>query len=391
MKEYSQFSQKPPPGFVWLCYSCTEGLCSSHTPLKKTAQILDQTPQATDPQTNDTAKIALDNHPTAPPINEISDKEDQNIRDNENQNHHNGPVSQSNDTPHNPNYPPTHPQSRTNTDNPMPTAKPHQLNPSEICKHFANARCRHGIRGTGCPNGPHPQVCPKFMRRGTYGCNQGSRCNKYHPKLCIDSIHRRKCVREDCKYLHIKGTIREDYPEGNGSPYQVTTTQNRHNPPNYVQRNDQITAYTHPNLASNRPPSWSSRQFIPPLIPRHNERVNLMSTHQPPNLNPPLPLSGPHFNYQPAQTNQARSTFLNQQMPPKPPPEKMLLETISRLEKKMDMFQTQLRDLQHSHDQNARPQPYQVVNQPPQMLPQPTNPYYAQPPRHLNQTVQLSS
>ncbi len=81
MKNYSHYySQKPPPGFVWLCYSCTEELCTACTPSKKTVPIIDQTPEATAPPINDIADNAPENPPTTPPIVEIANEEDQNLK-----------------------------------------------------------------------------------------------------------------------------------------------------------------------------------------------------------------------------------------------------------------------------------------------------------------------
>ena len=82
-----------------------------------------------------------------------------------------------------------------------------------VCKFFRMGRCKHGISGKKDGNCPysHPKPCRKFLDNGTKsrgGCTKGTGCNLFHPRVCHASLRSRTCVREDCKFQHIKGTKR---------------------------------------------------------------------------------------------------------------------------------------------------------------------------------------
>ena len=69
------------------------------------------------------------------------------------------------------------------------------------------------------------------------GCTKGNKCDLFHPNVCNASLRKRICTNDDCKYLHIKGTVRsapttqeEPQPSGNTrqhsrvNPAQTKTT-----------------------------------------------------------------------------------------------------------------------------------------------------------------------
>lgn len=50
------------------------------------------------------------------------------------------------------------------------------------------------------------------MNHGTRagkGCNKGSKCEDFHPKMCPLSISRGECLDESCTLCHVKGTRRK--------------------------------------------------------------------------------------------------------------------------------------------------------------------------------------
>ena len=98
-----------------------------------------------------------------------------------------------------------------------------------ICKHYRLGRCKHGISGKADGNCAyqHPKPCSKYMANGTRnhgGCNQGRNCNFFHPTVCNTSLRQRSCFRENCKFLHIRGTKRNRDQESNSSE-QTRSTQ----------------------------------------------------------------------------------------------------------------------------------------------------------------------
>ena len=74
----------------------------------------------------------------------------------------------------------------------------------------------------------HPRSCKKFCSfgsRGPRGCEKGSSCQFFHPIICRFSLRSRRCTREQCTFVHLKGTVREARdPHKNTLPRQAPTT-----------------------------------------------------------------------------------------------------------------------------------------------------------------------
>ena len=99
------------------------------------------------------------------------------------------------------------------------------------CKFLKQGRCKHGISGKkyGICNFNHPKVCKRFITNGNIqgrGCSDSNQCKFFHPKLCHSSLKDRTCFNENCKYMHIKGTIRNSLhrPDGPQSRNSATST-----------------------------------------------------------------------------------------------------------------------------------------------------------------------
>ena len=90
-----------------------------------------------------------------------------------------------------------------------------QTENTPICRYYSQGRCKYGISGRKdgqCPY-KHPKPCQKFITNGDRrqrGCTRGSQCRSFHPKMCQLSLRERICSREDCKYMHIRGTRRSE-------------------------------------------------------------------------------------------------------------------------------------------------------------------------------------
>ncbi len=82
---------------------------------------------------------------------------------------------------------------------------------AQTCKHYRNNQCKHGISGKGCKY-THPKRCTKLMKHGTRankGCNLGTKCSDFHPKMCPMSITKLECLDDSCQLSHVKGTRRK--------------------------------------------------------------------------------------------------------------------------------------------------------------------------------------
>lgn len=92
---------------------------------------------------------------------------------------------------------------------------PNNEPPVSICKHYRTGRCKYGISGKkdGTCAYRHPKVCNKFLNNGLRrrgGCNRGENCNFFHPQMCHSSLQDRTCLRDNCKFMHVRGTRRAD-------------------------------------------------------------------------------------------------------------------------------------------------------------------------------------
>ena len=103
-----------------------------------------------------------------------------------------------------------------------PLSTQSRVNDPPICKHYRTGRCKFGVSGKkdgSCPYS-HPKACTKFLTNGSRsrgGCTKGSSCRLFHPSMCHSSMQERNCTRENCKFMHIKGTQRST-----GEPTQST-------------------------------------------------------------------------------------------------------------------------------------------------------------------------
>ena len=95
-----------------------------------------------------------------------------------------------------------------------------QNSTDSVCRFYKEWRCKHGMSGRkdgGCKYA-HPKPCKQFMTNGNRrqrGCTKGNQCDSYHPKVCNESLKKRLCTNNDCKYPHIQGTLRSA-PATNG-------------------------------------------------------------------------------------------------------------------------------------------------------------------------------
>ena len=85
-----------------------------------------------------------------------------------------------------------------------------------VCAAYKKRECPHGLTGKRLISGKpcpyrHPPRCFRWCQNGDdkkRGCLRGEECKYFHPKLCQTSVAKRMCQKEDCKYIHLKGTRR---------------------------------------------------------------------------------------------------------------------------------------------------------------------------------------
>ena len=86
----------------------------------------------------------------------------------------------------------------------------------KICSHLRKGYCHHSLSGKKpykgkdgkvreeCPFS-HPRTCPKLLNNGLtgkYGCD--GTCDKFHPKMCPDSLKFKRCDRDCKRGYHIR-------------------------------------------------------------------------------------------------------------------------------------------------------------------------------------------
>ena len=115
-----------------------------------------------------------------------------------------------------------------------------------ICSFYRKGTCRYGISGKGCSHS-HPKPCRKLLQHGNKsprGCNLGSKCSNFHPRICSSSLTRSECLNEKCTYPHIKGTRRSNtqalrVPSGRQTGHRPESRNARREPNEEKQPNHQ--------------------------------------------------------------------------------------------------------------------------------------------------------
>ena len=150
----------------------------------------------------------------------------------------------------------------------------------QICRFYKENNCRHGVSGKRdgtCPF-EHPKACQKFITNGTHatrGCKKGTKCTSFHPKMCHSSLKEKTCYRQDCKFLHIKGTQR--------TSTSADQTQASHGHTNIVNSDGQREPpLTQTGSSNSQPPSVQSQYnpFLDQLKSMQDQMTALTSKLQ---------------------------------------------------------------------------------------------------------------
>ena len=49
----------------------------------------------------------------------------------------------------------------------------------------------------------------KHGNKNPKGCNAGTNCPDFHPRMCSSSIRTNQCFNDNCTFVHVKGTKRK--------------------------------------------------------------------------------------------------------------------------------------------------------------------------------------
>lgn len=148
--------------------------------------------------------------------------------------------------------PPDQSETRNNHDNHASPANMSQTPNApnkRVCKFYLQNKCKYGLtgkgsQGTGCKFS-HPKPCNKYTSHGTGpgGCKKGKKCEKFHPRMCRDSLQHQLCQNTNCTYLHTKGTIRT--PNNRQNPNHTGhRTEDRYNKQGESSNTNKITPAT---------------------------------------------------------------------------------------------------------------------------------------------------
>ena len=145
-----------------------------------------------------------------------------------------------------------------------------------ICPKYQYSKCEDY---DNCKNRyDHPPRCRDFLRKGK--CSYGKKCRFHHPKLCSSSLTEWKCFNLDCRFFHLKGTVRyEDQTEDQGGQSQ------HHNfgtyPASLLQHSNQQTYSSAPPPSVPQHPHYPTQshnnnqaQAVNPFLEQHMIETN---------------------------------------------------------------------------------------------------------------------
>ena len=156
--------------------------------------------------------------------------------------------------------------------------------------------CKYGAKGNGC-SFRHPPKCLKYIKhteKNSRGCKKGSSCERYHPKLCYNSVNSGTCNREDCHFQHLQGTKRNSW-EASG------VTRNQQSAPTQAQR-----------LNAGQGKQFQSAQRIPTIsIGSRAHSTNLITSAEGENSQSPTNPDIPNFLIMQHQIQQMQTQILS--------------------------------------------------------------------------------
>ena len=153
--------------------------------------------------------------------------------------------------------------------------------PLKICPEYIYGKCKHGINGNKMVEGQkckfsHPKRCIKYCKFGSsshLGCNFGSSCRWFHPILCKYSVMYGNCSNQNCTYVHLTNTQRQNHRQSYPPRQQNQTSRTK---------TDTRSNYYY---ASEKQPQSSQGQYHYQSYKGSNRKENHYPTHYQNNLN----------------------------------------------------------------------------------------------------------
>lgn len=205
---------------------------------------------------------------------------------------HNQPPHPSDEpTPHTPSHNPATQKQSTQPSRMLPQSNASLPGTTEqsnrVCRYYKRSRCKYGISGKKegvgtCPFN-HPKPCKKLIENGNHGprgCDKGSACESFHPRMCHKSLRERTCIDNSCKFVHVKGTRRNALPVTFSDTTSINIIPNTNQPSAAAMSNSSIpqlmSLQCHPTSQAmpqshDEPTSTSSQSNNPSNSTRHPE------------------------------------------------------------------------------------------------------------------------
>ena len=158
-------------------------------------------------------------------------------------------------------------------------------NNQPICKHYRTGRCKYGISGKkdGTCAYRHPKACTKLLNNGLRrrgGCNRGENCRFFHPQMCHASLQDRVCLRENCKFMHVRGTRRSDREEENAANLNSLQDNTKRNFNKSNSNSLNISSNQRNNYQTANPPPANATTFLDSIKALQDQMVLLTTRMQ---------------------------------------------------------------------------------------------------------------
>ena len=142
----------------------------------------------------------------------------------------------------------------------------------KICPYLRKGYCHFSLSGRkpykGVPQCPfkHPITCTKLLNngnKGRYGCD-GSGCDKFHPKMCPESLNMRQCQRDCRKGFHVRSN-------GKAMLEKKRQEEKRKEEEERLRKRKEVKTNNRARFRSEKPWTQQNPSRLPPIQPSGNQ------------------------------------------------------------------------------------------------------------------------